>query len=147
MQKIKLSCAAVNGGAFNCLPARDFELEPEKVLCNDVTFPWDRNGGVRLWVIGHEFGAVCAVWAQHEQDALDQMVDSGLGDAFLVAPDDYARMSRDQQDDCANLGNASEPADLTNAWLQVVDLSKLDPQTLCMFAEARGAGADNLGKV
>lgn len=146
--KTKLTLAAVNGGAFNCMPAREIELENESILTNDVVLPWENHPhGMRLWVIGNEYGAVCAVWANHEQDALDEMVDSDLGQAFLIDEKDYEVMSQDEQDECARLGNAGEPCNLDYAWIQPVDLAKLPPETLCRFAEARGACVDNLDKI
>lgn len=137
--KIMLHLSPVNGGPFNCRPAMSIELEPERVLCNDVTLPWDFNPhNTRLWVIGHEFGAVCAVWANCEQDALDEMVDSDLGQSFLIE-------ESDADDESARLGNAGEPANLDNAWVQIVSFDPArDCRLLCQFAEARGNGAKTL---
>lgn len=100
---------------------------------------------MRLWVIGNEYGAVGAVWASHEQDALDQLIDSNLGDCFLVSEEDQKTASGDEQEEWVHLGNAGEPCDLTYAWIQPVafDLSR-DCQLLCRFAEARGNNADTL---
>ena len=76
---MKLHLKPLNGGAFNCLPAREIELPDESILCNNIILPWEFNPHkVHLYAIGHEFGAVGAVWASHEQDALDELVDSGL---------------------------------------------------------------------
>ena len=41
--KIKIKLQAVNRGAFNRLPAREIEIEAERVLTNDVTLPWEFN--------------------------------------------------------------------------------------------------------
>ena len=136
--KIKIKLQAVNRGAFNRLPAREIEIEAERVLTNDVTLPWEFNPhNVRLWVVGNEFGALGAVWASHEQDTLDTLVDENLGDSLIVKEEDWA-------EDDAHLGNAGEPCDLTNVWIQLADLT--DCQLLCAFAEARGAGEKNLEK-
>lgn len=137
--KTTLHLSPVNGGPFNCLPARSVELENERILCNDVTFPWERHPhNMRLWVIGNEFGALGAVWASNEQDAFDELVDADLGNGLLI---DEA----DADEECARLGNAGEPADLDNAWIQLV---RLDPTQDCIliakFSEARGACADTL---
>lgn len=138
MKTISLPLSPVNGGPFNCLPAREIELPPERIRCNDVVLPWEYHPHkMRLWVIGNEYGALGAVWASHEQDALDELVDSDLGAGLLI---DEA----DADEDSARLGNAGEPANLDNAWLQVVDLAKCAPQTLCLFAEARGNGSSTL---
>ena len=38
------------------------ELEDERILTNDVTFQNEYNPHkVQLWVIGNEYGALCAV--------------------------------------------------------------------------------------
>lgn len=136
----------VNGGPFSCLPARSIELLPEHIACNDVTLPWEYNPhNTRLFVIGNEFGALGAVWANHEQDAFDELVDQGYGDGLLLDPKDVEAMTEDEREDVSFLGNASEPCDLTNAWIQQV---RLDPgqdcKLLCAFAEARGAAHNNL---
>lgn len=139
--KVQLHLTPVNGGPFNCLPARDVELDAERILCNDVTLPWEFNPhNTRLWVIGNEFGALGAVWANHEQDAFDELVDADLGGGLLI---DEA----DADDECARLGNAGEPANLDNAWIQCVHFDKArDCELLCRFAEARGQGQDNLDR-
>ena len=139
--KVTLHTAPVNGGPFNCQPAREIELEAERVLCNDVRLPGEHHPyNLRLWVIGNEFGALGAVWATCEQDALDELVDAGLGDGLLVEPHDD-----DDRQELSYLGNAGEPADLDNAWMQTVAFDPArDWQLLCRFAEARGAGAKSL---
>lgn len=139
--KFKLSLLPVNGGAFNCRPAFEVELPDEQILCNDVTLPWEFNPHkTRLFVIGHEFGALAAVWADCEQEAFDALVDEGYGDCFLIdesEADEY----------CARLGNAGEPANLDYAWVQVVRLDETkDCRLLCAFAEARGNQQTTLDK-
>lgn len=118
------------------------ELAPERILCNDVTLPGDFNPhNTRLWVIGNEYGALGAVWAQHESDALDELVDADLGGGLLID-------ASDSDEDTTYLGNASEPADLSHAWLAEVNLhpthNKHVLDVLLKFAEARGAGHDTL---
>lgn len=145
---MKLHLQPVNGGPFNCLPVREVELPDEKILCNDVILPWEINPhNCRLWIIGHEFGAVCAVWANHEQDALDEIVDSDNGDSFLVSEKDQKEASEDEREEWVHLGNAGEPCNLDYAWIQQVRLDPAqDYKLLCLFAEARGAGQDTLWK-
>ena len=124
------------------------ELEPERILCNDVHLPFGTRAfnphNVRLWVVGNEYGAMGAVWAGCEQDALDELVDAGLGDALLITAEDEARMEQAEREELAHLGNAGESADLTNCWMATVDLAG-DVPLMLLFAEARGANVDALG--
>jgi hypothetical protein len=142
--KTKLTLNAVNGGPFNCLPSREIELENDRILCNDVHLPHCRINyhNVRLWVIGNEFGALCAVWASNEQDALDEACDAGL-----LAGLACEEPENEDDDEVTRLGNAGEPHDLTYAWLQTVRLDGAqDWELIARFAEARGGCADTLDR-
>ena len=143
--KITLHLSALDGGPFICRPARTVELKPEEVLCNDIVLPWeDHPHKMRLWVIGNEFGALGAVWADCEQEAFDILVDEALGGSLLCDEP----TNEEEAEDISRLGNACEPADLSNAWIQTVRLSeKEDARLLCAFAEARGVGAANLDDI
>ena len=138
----KLSLLPVNGRPFHCAPAREVELDDDKILCNNVVLPWGFTPHfVRFWVIGNEFGPLCAVWADCEQDALDEAVDGNLLDSLQVDPAEFAQMPEDERDGFAHLGNASEPFDLTSVWVQTVRLSpEKDCQLLCALAYASGGG-------
>lgn len=123
------------------------ELDAEKILCNDVMLPADFDEGsrfnpnnIRLWVIGHEFGAICAVWAGCEQDALDNAVDCNILDCLAVTDAD------DQENENhARLGNASEPFDLSMAWMSCVEWdASRDIKLIVKFARAAESGADTL---
>ena len=99
------------------------ELKEQDILLNDVTMPGDYNpNNVRLWVIGHEYGPICAVWAANEQDALDEMLDRGC-EQFLVADEDFDE-DLDEQGHYAYLGNAGEPCDLSYAWIKPIVLDE-----------------------
>ena len=112
MTKTQLTLKPVDRGAFNCLPLREIELSPERIACNDITLPWEFNPhNTRLFVIGNEYGAVGAVWANHDQDALDELIDQGLGNCFLISEDDQKTATKEEQEDWAHLGNAGEPCD------------------------------------
>lgn len=114
------------------------ELEQERILANNVIFPHDFNPhNVKLWVIGNEYGSLCAVWADCEQDALDIAVDAGLLDGLAID-------EKDATEETARLGNAGEPFDLDYAWIQVAPIDKQDIKIQLKFAEARGAQEDNL---
>lgn len=130
--------------AFYVRPNACLTLSPERVLCNDVTLPWEyspHSNNARLWIVCNEFGALGAVWARCEQDALDELVDSGLGGGLLID-------EKDADEETARLGNAGEPADLTHAQIIAYSFEKArDCELLCQFAEARGQGADNLDKL
>jgi hypothetical protein len=138
---MKLTLKSVDRGPFSCMAGREVDLAESLILCNSVTFPWETNRhGTRLFVIGNEFGAIGAVWADCEQDAFDELVDADMGESLLVDDDDKAKATDEEWAEWACLGNAGEPADLTNVWIQIVRLDPaLDCQLLCKFAEARGA--------
>lgn len=142
----KLSLLPLNGGAFNCLPAREVELNDEKILCNNIVLPFSFNPHtVRLWVVGNEFGAICAIWADYEQGAFDEGIDAGLLDSLLVSEEDQKEADEETQEEWVRLGNADEPCDLTNVWIQAVRLSpEKDCELLCAFAYASGAGQKTL---
>jgi len=124
------------------------ELEAERILCNDVVLPGESNPHKRrLWVVWNEYGALGAVWANNEEEALDELVDADLGKGLLVDADYLAGLSEEEREALAYLGNAGEAADLTNVGLEDVKLDpkhKKDLSLLLKFAEARGAGADTL---
>ena len=144
--KTKLTLNSINGGPFNCSPSREIELENERILCNDVMLPHDRFNphNVRLWVIGNSFGALCAVWASCEQDALDEACNAGMLAGLAIEESDLEDVNKEE---CARLGNAGEPHDLTYAWMQTVRLEGAkDWELIARFAEARGACADTLDK-
>lgn len=134
---MKLTLMAHDGGAFNCLPARDIELDDKRILCNDVTFPWEYNPhNIQFWIVGNEYGVIGAAWG-NEQDALDEIADADL---LVCMANDDEHSEHGEECECAFLGNASEPYDLTYAWMQRVDLSKMDVADLCKLAECRGQG-------
>lgn len=121
------------------------ELEPYRILCNDVQFPWEhsmRNPGPKLWVIGNEFGAMGAVWADCEQDALDELVNVGLAGGILLDKE-----NQKPDDEATFAGNASEQIETEHLWMSTVVFDKVrDFDLILKFAEARSAGAENLDK-
>jgi hypothetical protein len=117
-------------------------VAPNLVLCNNIILPWEFNPhNIRLFVIGNVNGALGAVWAESAQDALDKLVDEGLGNALIV-PEKGAPA------DAPRLGNAGETADLTGVWINEVSIMRMDPldaiKLIAFFAEARGAQCDVL---
>ena len=104
------------------------QLEGDKIYCNDVNFPKSIDPdastnpyNVRLFVIGHEFGALCAVWASNDQEALDNACDFNLLDCLMDEEQDY---DKQEENDLTAPGNASELFDLSNVWIGEV---KFDP--------------------
>ena len=137
-------------GPFASSP-RFAELEDSEILCNNVILPEEFNPhNVRLWVIGNEYGPMCALWADCEQGALDELIDQGRGDSFLVSLEDQEAAVADgaieeKREEWAYLGNAGEPCDLSHAWLAPVEFKPArDWETLCKLAEARGQNSNTL---
>lgn len=116
----------------------NWRLSGERILANNVIFDGEFNPhNTNLFVIGNEYGALAALWADCEQDALDEMIDNGLGSSFLTD---------EPNEDTSYLGNAGEACDLSNAWIEEVTLDpKQDIKLIIAFAEARGALAKSLG--
>ncbi len=144
--KYTLHCGPVDGGPFNCMPAREFELEDSDIICNDIIFPEEFNPNkVQLFVVGNEFGALFAIWSA-EHELLDNAVDANRMDSF-GAEDDHKECEAKHTDECGHalLGNASEPFNLDYCWYQrVVFEPTRDWKLMCKFAEARGLATDTL---
>ena len=125
------------------------ELEPDRILCDDIMLPSSIDAAcrfsthnTRLWVIGHEFGAICAVFASCEQDALDAAVDADMLDCCLIEEPAVI------DEETAYLGNAGKPFDLTYVWIGQVEFDAArDILLITALCRAAGAGADNLGEL
>jgi len=121
-------------------------LDGEAINPTDAVFPREIDAdapsnpyNVRLWVIGHQFGAVCAVWASHEQDALDRAVDTNRMDFCLAETQDY------DDEALTALGNASELFDLSEVWIApVVWDAARDIHLIVAMVRAHESGADTL---
>ncbi len=123
------------------------QLKNDHIHCNDVILPGEFNPhNVRLFVICHEFAPVAAVWAYHEQAALDAFVDLGYETFKVYDPDPNC-------EDYAYCGDASEPQNLDTCHIVPVEFNPAIPDQLSyllMFAEQRhndnlaghNAGAD-----
>jgi hypothetical protein len=128
-------------------------LAAARVLANDVTFDGEFNPHkIGLFVISNEYGAVCAVWASNEQDALDEAVDNGLMDSFAVeGPISFDEKEQADEDEdgitVTRLGNAGEPFYLDNCAVSRVSQDDMPVGLMLAFAEARGEGADTLDDV
>lgn len=118
-----------------------FDINETDILVDKFIRPFSCNPrNVRLWIIGHEFGAFVALWASNEQDAFDDMIDAGYKQFLVDDPEpDY--------EEYAYLGNASEPCDLTYAWIEPVIFdynNKNDFDIMAKFIIAEERGLDNL---
>jgi hypothetical protein len=125
---------------------RNFDLVvgSKDFLANDVIFPWETNPHkVHPFLVHSEgFGAM-VVWASNLQDALDELVDQGMLDKFLVEEKDLADYGPEEEG-IARLGNAGEPFDIQ--LLDAIELSAEDfPVRLAVeLADARAQGFKNL---
>ena len=147
---------AINRGPFNCRPAMSFDLEADKIICNDVMLPAaiDESSrfnphNVRMWIIGHAHGDVCAIWASHEQDALDSACDANMLECFLVTDESdliEAGYYTDEYDGrYTGLGNTGEPHNLDDCWLAEVEFDPArDILLITRLARASEGGHDTL---
>lgn len=125
------------------------ELEADNILLDNAQLPAEIDASdrynpqnIRLWVIGHEFGAICAVFAGCEQYALDQAVDLNMIDCLMADTQDY------DDESLTSLGNASELFDLSHAWIAEVEFeAKRDIQLIVAIVKARAECLDNLGEL
>ena len=148
--KHALHLFAVIGGPFRCAPAMSVELDDDRIMADgsdcSACFPWESYCGrtrPRLWVVGNEYGALGAVWARNEGDALNELVNRDLGGGLLVdcTPEEAEEM------EYVPLGNAGEWADLTYAWCRAVEFDpKRDIALICAICRAAGAGVNVLAK-
>lgn len=125
------------------------EIEGERIVCNDVMLPGAIDAAsrynphnIRLWLIGHVFGAVCATFASCEQDALDAACDAGKLDSFMAED----QTDNDNENEAmAALGNASELFDLSDMWMgEVAFDAARDILLITALARAAESGADTL---
>jgi hypothetical protein len=116
-------------------------IDWKNVLANDVTFRWEYNPhNVSPWAIFNEYGLIAIAWGGYEGEALDEAVDADLLDSLMLDED----ADKDEQEAATSLGNAGELFDLNNVMMVEVDMKTLPVQVAVAFAEARGAGSDNV---
>jgi len=129
-----------------CRPAEEVEVDARRILCNDITLPWESFATRdKLHVIGNEFGAVCAIWGSCDQDVLDEAVDQGFLDAQLISDEDMEQMDSSEAAEVSRAGNEGKPINLDHVWIRVVQFDETkDARLLCAFAEARGAAYESL---
>lgn len=152
--KYTLHISPVNGGPFNCLPARSIELEDERIAATgadcSACYPGSSHNmrDSSLYVIGNEFGALGAVWATNEQDALDELVNRDLAGGILVdQPQTEEQLKECEEMEYTQLGNAGEYCDLTHAWIQKVHFDPArDIELIVALAKAEGANVTFLSE-
>ena len=123
------------------------EIDADDILLDNAQLPveidasdrYDPNN-IRLWAIGHEFGALCAVFAGCEQYALDQAVNLNQLDYLMADDQNY------DDETLASLGNAGELFDLSHVWIAEVEFcAARDIQLIVDIVKARAECLDNLG--
>lgn len=135
------------------MPANQFSVAPENIICNDVMLPaeFDEAGrynprGVRLWIIGHLHGYICCIFASNEQDALDESVDHNMLDCMLVDTADLVDYDYENNPmGYTFLGNASEAFCLDDCWMAEVEFQlPRDIHLITKLARASEGGEENL---
>lgn len=129
------------------------ELSPDLIAMDGAIFPGSFNPHkVRLWVLGDIFGAICAVWADCEQDAWDNACDAGFLDSYQIEEtdpdlkrnDETGEETLDNSLELMLLGNASEPFAFDQAWTATAPWHKQSLAVQICMAHAIGATADTL---
>ena len=121
----------------------DFTLDADKVMSDNVTLQHEHQVGYSsLWILGNEFGPLCAVWAPHDQGALDAAVDADLLDSLLIPEADIDAY---HDDEVVRAGNASEPFASAYLWIKSAPMCDQSRMVVAWFAECRGAAVDTLG--
>jgi hypothetical protein len=119
-----------------------FVVPANRILCNDIILPEEQNPGVGLWLALNAHGPMGAVWAHNMEEALDILVDSDLANGITLEEKD---LSPEDEERIARLGNNGTPCDLNDVAVERVSIiPDRDWRLLLKFAEARGAGHDNL---
>ena len=136
MHKIKLTLKQNNGFA-----PRYVELDKENIYLNNVILPKhiDPDAGynphdVKLYAIGNEYGALCAIWASHAQEAFDEACNHNAIDCLMAEDQNY------EDETLTHLGNAGELFDLSYAWIGEVEFDAAkDVQLIVLIVR----GAEN----
>ena len=140
---MKYTLTLKQSGSF-CQNPRFAELEGEAILLNDVNLPEHIEHtfnpcNVKLWVIGNEYGALCAAWGGSEQKPLDEAVDAGKLDCLMAEEQDY------DNEDLTPLGNASELFDLNSVWMGEVEFDAArDIKLIVALVRQSAEGDDTL---
>lgn len=140
--------------ANRLMSANQFNIEGKSIICNDVNLPENiehsyNPHNVRMWLIGHYHGPVCAIFASNEQDALDAACDANMMESFMLSEDDaeeYYELPEDEQT-ATHLGNAGELHNLDDCWIAEVDFeASRDIKLIIALVRAPANGDDTLDK-
>lgn len=128
---------------FTSRDSLSIAVPADRVLCNDVIFEHEGNPNhVALWVASTAHGPMGAVWAHDAEEALNELVDQDLAGAILVDP---SSISPEDEEHLTRLGNYGSPCNLDDTFVEkVMFIPDRDYRVMLKFAEARGAGHDNL---
>jgi hypothetical protein len=123
----------------------EVEVEGDRICAFEAVLSGEYNPHrVRLWVTLTMYGPAGATWAVDVGDALDELVDHDLANAILL-DEDAAREREEEGNEPAYLGNAGEPADLTDVDVQPVLLDiERDWELLSTIALCQEKGEDFL---
>lgn len=106
-------------GAFAQTPGTA-ELDEDLIQAEGACLTGVHPHGRSLYVLGDISGAICAVWADNDQEAFDEAADQGFLDQYQVEESEVRqRPDGDEDLDCLELiraGNASEPFGFDQAW-------------------------------
>ena len=130
--------------ANRLMPAGQFQVYAENIICNDVMLPEEiehsynpRN--IRMFIIGATFGVNHCIFAESDQEALDLSVNENKMDFCLAEEQDY------DDESLTALGNASELFDLSDVWMAEVDLNaSRDIALIIKLVRAQEQGKDTL---
>ena len=106
--------------------------DADTVNLSEFTFS---GGDIRTWV-ALDYGRVLGiVFAGNEQDALDELADSGRLDRYRVTVEDMTEYGKEEEG-IARLGNANEPFDLGPMLLEEIKTPKVS-FVACIMARER----------
>ena len=87
-----------------------------------IANPNERRFYDKTYAISNEFGILAIAYADCEQNALDEAVDSGKLNSMIMSAEDFAEYEREGWDDCYTFaGNAGEPV-----WTNYLGINEID---------------------
>ena len=120
----------------------EFALSPDSIGIREFTGDF-RTGS--MYIIGHEYGAVCAVWADNEQDAINGAWDEDMLTCLAFEEEDAVDESGDDMPNVMRVGNESAPIDTSYLWIDTVRFDPVrDFQAILAIAAASSANEDTL---